>query len=193
MLPTPQAFADESFLETDEGGFYVLAAALFEAGRLDEARHGLVRLRGPRHAKKLHWHQMDGRQRLRAAAAVHDLGGLNLVVVGAPVPRKRHERARAKCLERLVTELHGQGVSELFVESRTPVLNQRDVQTVVGARFNLPKRAAFRVAHVPGAEEPLFWAADVVAGAVRAHLLGDHACRDLLASRIKEFEVLTGC
>jgi hypothetical protein len=93
----------------------------------------------------------------------------------------------------LVVELHGFDVVELVVESRTRALNQRDVNTVIGARFRLPKGAEFRVEHLPGADEPILWAADVVAGAVRAAKQERPACREILADRVYEIDVATDC
>jgi hypothetical protein len=68
----------------------------------------------------------------------------------------------ARCLQRLVTELHGAEVTHLVVESRTVALNRRDISTVIGARFALPNH--FRIEHVAGAAEPLLRSADIVAG-----------------------------
>ncbi|EWC63463.1 hypothetical protein UO65_1140 [Actinokineospora spheciospongiae] len=44
------------------------------------------------------------------------------MAVGTPVPAKRQERARAKCLERMVTEPHDWGVELLMIEARTAQL-----------------------------------------------------------------------
>lgn len=80
-----------------------------------------------------------------------------------------------------------------MVESRTPQLNQRDVATVAGARFQLPKGTEFRVDHRAGPEEPLFWAADIVAGAVRAHREGQANYLKFLGECVYEIEVDTEC
>ncbi|MGC7095873.1 hypothetical protein ACPZ19_14470 [Amycolatopsis lurida] len=104
-----QAFVDESFHEVDGAGFYVLAAAMMPAARHDEIRTLLLTLRGNRRTGKLHWNEMDSAQRLDAAKRVADIDELHVVTVGTPVPRRRQERARARCLHRLVTELHGAG------------------------------------------------------------------------------------
>lgn len=188
-----QAFADESFYETDHGGFYVLAAAVFEPAVYEGARAAMVELRG-KHIGKLHWSKMDAQEQRNAAKRLAGLDGLHLVTVGAPVPRKRQERARAMCLTTLSVELYGYGVTELLMESRTPQLDQRDVRTVAGVRQRLlPRGAEFRVDHQPGAAEPLFWSADIVAGAVRAHREGNPFFRELLRDRIYEIDVATGC
>ena len=98
----------------------------------------------------------------------YDIDGYHVVAVGAPVPRRRQDRARARCLERLVVELSG-------------------------ARYNLPKGTPFHLAHLPGRAEPLLWVADVVAGAARLSREGDHRAKALLAPRLLEIAVDTGC
>ncbi len=80
-------------------------------------------------------------------------------------------------------ELHNYGITELIMEGRSRQLNQRDVQTGIGARYQLPKGTEFRGDHRDGFDEPLLWAADLVAGAVRASREGRHRARELLADR----------
>jgi hypothetical protein len=67
------------------------------------------------------------------------------------------------------------------------------VRTVRGARYALPKGTRLQVEHVPGAVEPLFWAADIVAGVcaccghrregTRWRRQGWAACPSVVASR----------
>jgi hypothetical protein len=148
---------------------------------------------GKRNTSKLHWNEMDAQQRRSAVKTVAGIDGFHVVTIGTPVPRRRQERARAQCLHRLVLELHGFGVGRLLVESRTHQLNMRDVATVAGTRFQLPKGTPLRVDHRAGAAEPLFWAADIVAGAVRAHREGQGRYRALLEECVYEIEVATSC
>jgi hypothetical protein len=193
LPPVGPASADESFQESpDAKGFSVLAAVVFDHGAHDHAREMLLDLRGHR-ATKLHWNEMDRHERRTAAHRLAGISGLHVVTVGSPVPHRRQERARAVCLTRLVHELHGYGVRELLVEARTDVLNKRDVTTVTGARHRLSVGTRFRVTHQPGAVEPLFWAADIVAGAVRAHRLGTPTYWELLTDRLYEIDVDTDC
>ncbi|MBB3053545.1 hypothetical protein FHS23_004599 [Prauserella isguenensis] len=189
------AFADESFKEAHDGGYYVLAAAMFEPADEDEVREVLQRLRGPRRGGgKLHWNEMNQSQQHRAAKEIGALEGFHVVAVGAPVPYKRQERARAMCLRTLLLELHSYGAERLIMESRSKELNARDVKAVVGARYQLPKGTSFRVEHVPGPNEPLLWAADVVAGAVRASREDESApFRAVLEHCVYEISVDTGC
>lgn len=148
-----QAFVDESFHEADkDGGFYVLAASAFDAAIYEVVRVAMIELRG-KHAGKLYWNRMDTQEQVNAAKRLGELDGFHVVAVGAPVPRRRQERARAMCLSTLAVELHSYGVTELLMESRTRQLNQRDVHTVAGVRQRLlPRGVEFRVHHMSGAE-----------------------------------------
>ncbi|WP_285758623.1 hypothetical protein [Nocardiopsis ansamitocini] len=189
----PVAYGDESFLESDSHGFYVLATAVFEPHAIGEARAVMSTLWKGSPTSKLHWNDLTPRQRENVAKTVADLAGFHIVAVGSPVPRRRQERARAVCLNHLVDELHGYGVDTLYLEARDKALNQRDVQTVTGARFNLPRGTRFRVEHHRGGSDPLLWVPDVVAGAVRAHRQGEPLYRDILAECLYDLDVTTGC
>ncbi|WP_409494954.1 hypothetical protein [Amycolatopsis sp. cmx-11-12] len=93
----------------------------------------------------------------------------------------------------MVLELSAFQVETLVLESRTSTLDARDVGTVKGARFALPKGTVFRVVHQPGRDEPLLWAADIVAGAIRAAKEGRPSCRRLIEDRVYEIAVETDC
>ena len=191
------AFADESFQEDPVHGFYVLAAAVFPPAIHDEVRELMLdlrcRLRNRRATDKLHWNHLEHYQQDAAAKQVAGIEGFHVVTIGTPVPQRRQERARAACLTRLVYELHSLGVTDLVMEAREAELNQRDVRTVIGARHGLLKRPEFRITHQFGAVDPLLWAADMVAGAVRAHRLGRPVPRDLLDGCLYEITIDTGC
>lgn len=167
-----RAFADESCQEATAGGCNVLAAAVLESTAREDAIAAMKMLRGRRRGKKLHWNEMDARQRRGAAETVAALPGFHVVTVGTPVSLRRQERARVACLQALVWELRGDGIQQLMMEAWSPELDARDVRTVIGARYMLPKSSTFRTAHQPGAEMPLFWVADIVAGAVRSAHVG---------------------
>ncbi|AOP51686.1 hypothetical protein SL103_34265 [Streptomyces lydicus] len=197
-MPSPRstgqsAWSDESFQEKDSAGFYVIAAAVVDSDALQDARELMQSLRGRRNTAKSHWTEMDARQKVRAAQCVAGIDGVHVVTIGSPVPPRKQERARSKCLSRLVAELYSLGVDRLFMEAREAQLNKRDIQTVQSARFVLPKGADFRIEHVHGGQEPLLWVADVVAGACRARQLGEDAYWAALHAVVLEVEVPTDC
>jgi hypothetical protein len=187
----PQAFVDESFREDDAGGFYVLVAAVLPVDRHDELREVMLRVRGRRRGSKLHWYPMDRQEKLDVAKRIADFDELHVVTVGTPVRARRQERGRALCLQRLVTELHDAGVGVLVAEARQADLNARDVATVKVTRFMLPKGTRFRIEHRFGADEPLLWISDVVAGAVRARINGIPDFFEPLAGWVHEVQVDT--
>jgi hypothetical protein len=61
-----QAFADESFHETDTGGRYVLAAAIIETESPGGHMCAMIELRD-KHAGKPHWSKMDAQGQRDAA------------------------------------------------------------------------------------------------------------------------------
>ncbi|WP_308258922.1 DUF3800 domain-containing protein [Pseudonocardia sp. H11422] len=189
-MPEPLAYIDESFHEHDAEGFYVLAAAVLaqEADEIGALLQGLAAHRSP---GKLHWTESSARYRQAAVERIAGLDALHVIVVGAPVAARKQERARAICLRRLAFELNGLGVTQLVVESRQQVLDQRDVRTIQQARFDLPKGTLLRVEHHRGATDPRLWVADIVAGAVRAHHLGNSTYRDQLGALLHLVEVPT--
>jgi hypothetical protein len=92
-MPRPVAYLDESFHEGGPLGFYVLAAAVL-AAELDQARDAMRALRGGRRTNKLHWNEMDERDRHAAVTVAASLTGTYLVAVGVPVPPRGQELAR---------------------------------------------------------------------------------------------------
>lgn len=77
-MPRPVAYLDESFHEGGPLGFYVLAAAVL-ATELDQARDAMRALRGGRRTNKLHWNEMDERDRHDAVTVASSLTGTYLV------------------------------------------------------------------------------------------------------------------
>ncbi|MFF8443054.1 hypothetical protein ACF07U_19585 [Streptomyces californicus] len=188
------AWLDESFREHESNGFYIIAGTIIDPAFEADVRLAVQGLKGRRRAAKPHWTEMDRAERKDATHLVAAQKGLHLVSVGAPVPRRRQERARSKCLSAIVVELHGFGVSRLCLEARQEELNARDIRTIAAVRRTvLPRGTAMRAEHVPGPMEPLLWISDVVAGAVRTQRLGDSSYADLLGEQLIDFDVATDC
>jgi hypothetical protein len=90
-----------------------------------------------------------------------------------PVASRHQERARARCLTRLLWELIELRVTELVFESRDGPLNNRDAATIANARRagQAPKGMKFDFGDPY--EEPLLWLPDAIAGATGSHLIGE--------------------
>ncbi|WP_051386400.1 DUF3800 domain-containing protein [Actinokineospora inagensis] len=191
MLPIPQAFADESHFTVEQGGSYILGAVIVAEPQREAIREAMLELRGRHRRGKLHWHDMKVQARLNAVRTLAALGGSYVVVTGTPVSVTDQERGRAKCLERLVVELHDRGVADLRMEGRTRQLNGRDIRVATKARYNdLYKGVQFAITHLPGSSEPLLWAADILAGVVHARMAGVPELWALLAPQVVESAVL---
>ncbi|MFD0420333.1 hypothetical protein [Streptomyces parvus] len=188
------AWLDESFREHESDGFYIIAGTILDPASESNARLAMRSLKGSRHTAKLHWTEMDRTERKDATQIVAAQRGLHVVSIGTPVPQRRQERARSKCLSALVVELHGFGISHLYLEARQEELNARDIRTIAAVRQTaLPKGTIMRGEHIPGAKEPLLWISDIVAGAVRTQRLGDSRYTDLLGETLIDFTVTTDC
>lgn len=189
--PVAVAFVDESFHEHPTAGFYVLAAAIFEHDdHVQQARDAMLKLRGSRRTGKTHWNEMDSRDRLHAAELLVEMAGVHLVTVGAPVPERAQERARAVSLRRLLFELH-QGFTVEFVlfEARQATLDRADITVVQNARYDLPKGARIRAEHQRGDQEPALWLADILAGIIRADREGEPRYLDLIRGLVQVVDV----
>ena len=164
---TLHAWVDESMKQQSGQmeGMYLLAAVVGDPATCEPARDALrelVRKQGGR----LHWRQEEAPRRAKIAAAIGTQDLACIVVVGVPIAPRRQERARRKCMERLLFELERIGVSHVWLEARSTLLNRRDVELVDALRANGALVTRTRVEHSLPDDEPMLWAADAVAGAV---------------------------
>ncbi|WP_159621089.1 hypothetical protein [Ruania rhizosphaerae] len=170
-------------------GIYVLAATVADPSVCDEIRDLLRTLRTVPDAK-LHWKDAGGSHRLRICERLADVGVFHAVVVGVSVDPRRQERARRLCMERLVFELAGHEVAQVWVESRTDSLNRRDRRLVDALRTRRVMPPAMMLDFALPREEPMLWFPDVVAGAIGLHRRGlDSRPYGLLEPRITESEI----
>lgn len=95
--------------------------------------------------------------------AEHDL--VHIVVVGSPIDPRRQERARRQCLERLVFELGNMDVSQVWLESRTQSLNDRDRRMFAALHAKRAMPGELHIDFALPTDEPMLWVADAVAGA----------------------------
>jgi hypothetical protein len=171
--PILNAWADESArTQGVSRPAYILGAALADPAACDSMRAELLVLQ-PARRKKLHWRELDGRQRDRVVRTIASFNLHHVVVVGSPLDLARQERARALCLERLAWTLGEQhGVRLLTLEARAPSLMARDMRTVDALRGRRTLRPELRIEHGLPSEEPMLWIADQVLGAFGEWITG---------------------
>jgi hypothetical protein len=183
------SWVDESMHLLDDGsGWYILAAVVCDpvaaAASRDTLRSLLLR-RQPR----LHWHTEDGLRRTKLAEAVAALDVKAVVVLGSPLVKSKQERARRICMERLFPELVDRGVTRVWFESRTDKLNARDRDQVAAMRGAKWIDGSLRVDVALPLQEPMLWAADIVAGAVGAARVHGVSYLDAMQDRVTHIEV----
>jgi hypothetical protein len=186
-----RAYADEA-MRTLLGGYgaYLFVAACVEDSEQERARHEMASLAAA--GKRFHWRTESEPMRRKALTVVAGLPALHLVIVGAPLDFRRQERARRFCLQRLLHELDEAGVSEVWLESRTQSLNQRDVGAINAFRGRRELTANIFVGHGRPLEEPLLWVPDIVAGAVGEAVRGDDSYQRTISSLITRYDITLG-
>ncbi|MBD2763562.1 hypothetical protein IEE92_13600 [Kocuria sp. cx-116] len=160
------AWVDESMRQKDVAApMYLLGAVVADPSRCEPARQELRNIL-PKGAPKLHWHVMETREKTRATTVVTSLDATHLVVVGLPLNHRKQERARAECMERLLWELGQLEVTQVFLEQRTPSLNDRDMKLVRHLRGKRSIPSTLRVDIAQPSTEPMLWVPDQVLGAL---------------------------
>ena len=157
------AFGDESVRMVGEPPFYLLGATLVTL----ESRSRLIDIANlrPPGAAKLHWRDMGYKLQRQSLGIIADLGFRSLVAIARPLDGRRQERARRKCLERMLTRLGAEGIDELLLESRGESLDSRDLDFVKHARASR-RIGPCAVNHIEAAGNPALWIPDQVVGAM---------------------------
>lgn len=164
MICPLHAWGDESIRSHGlDAPAYLLGASIVDTDDVDATRDVLSSLR-PTHGK-LHWHDLNARERTRVIAAIADLEAHHLVMIAAPIDLRREERARALCLERLTWELGRRDVTQLTLEARSLRLMERDLRLIRALRGRSVLPPSLRVEHGDPEEEPMLWLPDQVLGA----------------------------
>ncbi len=145
---------------------YLLGAVVADPAICDEVRAQLRRV--PRTGHKLHWRDADEQHHrlIHRVVAPLPVQHVVVVVVAAPADPRRPERARAKCLERMLHELDRWGVGQLIMEARTASLNRRDVMLVDRLRGGRRVPAGIRVEFGLPSTEPMLWLPDQILGMI---------------------------
>ncbi|MCV9996547.1 hypothetical protein OIU93_19980 [Paeniglutamicibacter sp. ZC-3] len=159
------AWVDESMRAVNVAEpLYMLGAAVADPLSCDSVRDDLRAVR--KGGSKLHWREMDNAAKKLSMDLIGRIDAAHIVVVAAPMDPRRQERARAKCMERLLAELGDLGVSTVFLESRTQSLNARDMRLVEQLRGSRAMPRALRVEIQVPSIEPMLWIPDQILGAV---------------------------
>lgn len=119
------AYVDESVRPAANPPAYLLAATILTDKNQLAPFEALL----PKGARKLHWTDMTNDLRGQSVHLLSELSHVTTVVVAAPLNPKKQRRARTKCIERLLPELEGLGVSVAVFESlNNKVEDVRDVE-----------------------------------------------------------------
>lgn len=185
------AWVDESIQMPRPGrpGRYLLAATIADpesCGTLRDSLRDLVGTRGGR----LHWYHESPAHRRKIASTIGAQDVAHTVVVASPIDLRRQERARRQCIERLLYSLEATGVTRVWFEKRTEILNRRDRAMVDALRGKNVISADLRVEFIDPADEPMVWIPDAVAGIVGRERNGiDIDLRLVLGSGIDILEI----
>lgn len=160
-------------------GSYILVATVSHPDDTQHLREHLLALTRPSW-KRLHWREEDERDRARIVRALRQVS-LTHVIVVAPAEAKRQERARRKCLQRLLFELDHLGITRASIESRQAAQDRRDQEMVEAMRGAHALSNGLRVVFAKPLDDPLLWIPDAVAGMTLAALRdGNHSWLDQL-------------
>lgn len=160
------AWVDESMRPSARGErMYLLAAVVADPSCCEPARDELRSVL-PKGARKLHWTDMEDREKKQVTGLVTDFDMAHMVVVGTPLNSRKQEHARAKCMERLLWELGQLEVTRVFLEQRTQSLNRRDMALIEYLRGSKAIPKSLRVDIELPSIEPMLWIPDQVLGAM---------------------------
>lgn len=188
MICPLHAWGDESVRSHGfDAPAYLLGASVVDTDDVPMTRAVLEGLRPTR--GKLHWHDLDDRDRRRVLAAVGRLPAAHLIVVAHAIDPRREERARAICLGRLGWELGRHGVTALVLEARAAALTARDLRVVRALRGRRAIPADLRIDHGDPRTEPMLWLPDQVLGAVGWSARTGFPLGDALAASVETFDV----
>jgi len=140
------AYIDESLQVSH--GLYVLAAVIVADTDADQHRTALRALlyRGQ---LRLHWRDENRRRRSQLITAVSTLRHTGAIVIATGAAPRRQERARRKCIERLLAELATRGIATVIFERRRPDLDARDRTMIAALRRQQAVPTAMRAGSPP--------------------------------------------
>jgi hypothetical protein len=180
------AFLDES-LRRPPDGLYVVAAVVVMSEPESVRRVAQVPVSPTRPRRRFHWRDEEDRERFGMLDRMNELGLLVLGYVRRPITVGGQERARVLCLNRLLWDLQHNGVTDLVIESRREVSDQRDRSAIIHAQQAGIASPDLHYRHMQPTLEPLLWLADAAAGAIAASVAGEN---DSYISRLPGCEIV---
>ena len=166
------AWIDESVhTQGPSPGFYLLAAAIEDSSAAEPTR-GLLRRLTTSPTGRLHWNSETSATRQLVTRTIGTLDVNHLVVV-TEAENRRQERARRKCLQRLLFELDQRDVTRAWIESRQAAQDRRDQEMVEAMRGTGALHNTLRAHFAKPLDDPMLWIPDAVAGMTLA-ALRDH-------------------
>jgi len=183
------SWVDESMHVDGDNGLYILAAVVCDVGSCDPIRDALRELLDEGQPK-LHWgaESLERKEKIIRAAAQIDMAAV--VVIGAPLAKKKQERARAVCMETLLVHLAAMDVTHVLLEERTSSLNDRDMKLIDSIRGKKLIPNELRIDVGRPSVEPMLWIPDIVAGAAGAdRVRGDPQYLDLIHSTVTQLDI----
>lgn len=159
------AWGDESIRQKGVAEhMYLMGACLCDVGEAD-VRSLLSQVK-PKGAPKLHWRDMRKPLCSQTIKVIENMGLAHIVVTAVPMTDwTTTERARRKCLERLLPVLEDEYDVERFVlESRGRDKDKKDIQ-LVDALHGRKYIDGIRVDHMSGSADARLWLPDQLLGA----------------------------
>jgi len=183
------SWVDESMHVDGDNGLYVLAAVVCDAGGCDPIRDALRELLDEGQAK-LHWGAESPERKDKIIGAVAQIDMAAVVVIGAPMAKKKQERARAVCMESLLLHLAAMDVTHVLLEARTQSLNDRDMKLIDAIRGKKLIPSGLRIDVGQPSTEPMLWIPDIVAGATGADRVhGNPQYLDQIRSTVTHLDI----
>jgi hypothetical protein len=178
------AFVDESLRRRPhDDSIYAMAGVIIDGSHHDKIRITLEDLRRGK-SPRLHWRdETPARQRL-IATTLAELPIAGIVTVHIYSGGYRTERARRRCLERLLIEVDQAGAAKVVIESRSPEQDHLDRGLLTGLRKAAIVPKSLAVTWQPSISEPLLWAADAVVSATTWWIDGVPTFYDLLSLKV---------
>lgn len=168
-----KAWGDESgSVWALDPGTYVFGAVITDGVKAEDNARDILRQLLLPGQRKTHWRDESDKRRDQIIEALCECGLDGVVVTRVGPLDERNERRRRKCFEHFAEQLIRRDVWNLCLESRGAEADKLDLDVLLSFKSAhiIPNR--FYLDHIPGADDPLLWAADAVCGAIVATRIG---------------------